>query len=83
MGGGWTGSPFLYHLARYNADGTPDTGFGQGGTVKTDLGWVNWAVPSFALQPDGKVILVADASVDHGNRCLGSGALPDERQSGP
>ena len=73
MGGGWTVNPFLYGLARYNSDGTLDAGFGKGGTVTTDLGWVNWVVPSFALQADGKLILVGDASVDHGK--LGASAL--------
>src|SRR5262249_36542201 len=47
-------------LARYNPDGTPDTGFGNGGTVVTSFG------PGFTvfhtdavLQSDGRIIVVA------------------------
>ncbi|MEU9173928.1 calcium-binding protein [Streptomyces sp. NPDC048420] len=49
-------------LTRHNADGTPDAGFGDGGTVTTpinnmdpDLQWSE--ANAVALQPDGKIVV--------------------------
>jgi uncharacterized delta-60 repeat protein len=84
MGGGWTLNPFLYGLARYNGDGSLDPGFGQAGTVTTNLGWISSLapLPSMAMQTDGRFVLAADASVDHAKkyayalaRYLDNGAL--------
>ncbi len=49
-----------FALARLNADGTPDRGFGQGGKVSTDLGGAE-TLTAVALQGDGKIV-VAGAS---------------------
>ncbi|QEH39100.1 hypothetical protein OJF2_77120 [Aquisphaera giovannonii] len=49
-----------FGLARYNADGTLDTSFGSGGKVVTPL-W-NCDLHSLALQPDGKIVVVAQAA---------------------
>jgi uncharacterized delta-60 repeat protein len=49
---------FVFELARFNANGTPDTTFGTGGTVVTlpfNLALFNPTV--MALQPDGKILL--------------------------
>src|SRR5262249_60867788 len=56
---------FDYHfgLARYAADGSLDTSFGQGGTIVGDLG----SGGGVAVQPDGKIIAAGNG--------LGSGAL--------
>jgi uncharacterized delta-60 repeat protein len=51
-----------FALARYNPDGTPDTTFGNGGTVTTDfLGHEDDAF-SVLIQPDGKIVAVGSAN---------------------
>ncbi|MFF1594116.1 calcium-binding protein [Streptomyces sp. NPDC058286] len=52
-GGGGTAVNFA--LARYNTDGSLDTGFGTGGKVITDFGGFDGAT-AVALQADGKII---------------------------
>jgi uncharacterized delta-60 repeat protein len=42
-------------LVRYNADGTVDTGFGNGGRVVTSMGGYGEA-SALALQPDGSIV---------------------------
>ncbi len=49
-----------FNVHRYNSDGTPDTGFGDGGTVRTYQGQAG-ATLAVAIQNDGK-ILVGGAS---------------------
>jgi uncharacterized delta-60 repeat protein len=60
-----TGADFL--VARYNADGTLDGGFGTGGRTITDIGRESNSVNAVTLQPgtDGK-ILVAGQTGDVG-----------------
>lgn len=48
-------------LARFNADGSPDTSFGQGGTVVTDLS-DREEIHAVAVQPDGKIVVAGSAS---------------------
>lgn len=57
---GATGYDFA--LARYNADGTLDTTFGNVGRVTTSFG--NGADKAYALllQPDGKIVLAGDSN---------------------
>jgi uncharacterized delta-60 repeat protein len=43
-------------LARLNADGSPDTGFGSNGRVVTDVGFLDIA-NGVAIQPDGKIVV--------------------------
>jgi uncharacterized delta-60 repeat protein len=45
-----------FALARYNADGSPDTSFGTGGRVVTRLGDSDDWVQSLVVQPDGKIL---------------------------
>jgi uncharacterized delta-60 repeat protein len=47
-------------LMRFNTDGTPDSTFGFGGTVETDIGDLNQPDQSShaILAPDGKIIVV-------------------------
>ena len=47
-----------FALARYNSDGSPDTGFGTNGMVVTDLGAANDIIEELTLQPDGKIVVV-------------------------
>ncbi|MFE2289083.1 calcium-binding protein [Streptomyces sp. NPDC059443] len=51
--GGVNGSDFS--LLRYNPDGSPDTTFGDGGAVTTDLS-PNDEGQAVAVQPDGKIV---------------------------
>ena len=57
-GGGALTTDFAF--VRYNTDGTPDTTFGAGGTVTTDLGGSDY-VPAVALQPDGRIVAAGSA----------------------
>src|SRR5439155_1723132 len=45
-----------FALARYNADGSLDTGFGTGGKVTTAIGSVDDEAFALVLQPDGKLV---------------------------
>jgi uncharacterized delta-60 repeat protein len=58
-----------FALARYNRDGSLDSGFGTGGIVTTSLGALDSAIFGIALQEDGKIVAV-------GGRGLGMGG-PD------
>jgi uncharacterized delta-60 repeat protein len=52
-----------FALARYNPDGTLDSGFGTGGKVLTDFG-VSAEADSVAVQPDGKIVAAGYANID-------------------
>jgi uncharacterized delta-60 repeat protein len=47
-----------FALARYNSDGSPDTGFGTNGMVVTELGTTNDLIEALTLQTDGKIVVV-------------------------
>ena len=49
-------SDFL--VERLNTDGSPDTSFGTGGIVTTDMNGDNDAAEGVAIQPDGKIVAV-------------------------
>ncbi|MEV0170217.1 calcium-binding protein [Streptomyces sp. NPDC050803] len=51
-------------LARYNPDGTLDSGFGTGGRVTTDFGGTLEAAHDLVLQPDGKIVTGGVRSTD-------------------
>ena len=61
------GSPgdFDFALARYNPDGSLDTGFGVGGTLRTFFGGNAEGANALVVQPDGKI--VAAGFSDGGN----------------
>jgi uncharacterized delta-60 repeat protein len=60
-----------FALARYNANGSLDGGFGNGGKVVFDFfGGFNQANAA-VLQPDGKIIVVGSASSDSSNQDIG------------
>src|SRR5262249_9118260 len=50
-----------FALARYNANGTPDTSFGVGGKVTTDFDLHNDDAFAILVQPDGKLVAVGSA----------------------
>jgi uncharacterized delta-60 repeat protein len=64
----------FFALARYNADGTLDAGFGGDGTVVTnfpsggvpepDTFGTNNRIYALALQPDGRVVAAGEAYID-------------------
>ncbi len=45
----------IFCLARYNVNGTPDTGFGTNSAIVIDTGADDWNY-SMAIQPDGKIV---------------------------
>jgi uncharacterized delta-60 repeat protein len=51
-----------FAVARYNPDGSLDTGFGTGGTVTTDINLSSDSASAVAIQSDGKIV-VAGATV--------------------
>ncbi len=57
---GATGYDFA--VARYNADGTLDAGFGSNGRVTTSFGPGADKAYALLLQPDGKIVLAGDSS---------------------
>ncbi len=59
VGGTDVGSDFA--VARYNIDGTLDTGFDGDGKVTTDFG-VNVSVRAGAIQPDGRIVVLGVCS---------------------
>jgi uncharacterized delta-60 repeat protein len=56
-------------LARFNADGTVDTGFGNGGKVATDIagGFAQERARAVAIQPDGKIVVAGESSLPSGD----------------
>lgn len=57
----WNGSAVDIGVARYEADGTLDPGFGTGGTVVTSVGATSDFANGVAIQPDGKIVVVGGA----------------------
>jgi uncharacterized delta-60 repeat protein len=55
-GEAYTGSGYDFALARYNTNGTLDSGFGAGGKVTTDFGGLNDQATAVAIQWDGKIV---------------------------
>lgn len=53
-----------FGLARYGVDGTPDPGFGTGGTVVTDFFGNLDQLTAMAIQADGKIIAAGYAIYD-------------------
>jgi uncharacterized delta-60 repeat protein len=57
---GWSGNDVA--VARYNSDGSLDTGFGAGGKATADFGGYPDYALGVAVQPDGKIVTVGGAS---------------------
>ena len=55
-----SGGTIDFALARYQGDGSPDTGFGAGGLVLTDLSGGFDAVNAVVVQPDGRIVAVGE-----------------------
>jgi uncharacterized delta-60 repeat protein len=55
-----------YALVRYNANGSLDTSFGKNGEALTSVPGADEALPSLALQADGRLVLAATSFDPHG-----------------
>lgn len=58
---------FSYYFIKYNADGTPDTNYGTGGSVQLTVPASGSGTPKLnkaVRQPDGKIILAGQDSSD-------------------
>jgi len=86
---GWaqSESPFRPAFARYNPDGSRDTGFGSGGSETIALG-PNGPITGLVIQPDGRILVASgttigrlntDGSLDVG---FGSGGLATAQSGG-
>ncbi len=53
-----------FALARYNADGTPDTTFGSSGKTATDFGYTLDCAHAVAIQSDGKIVAAGSYASD-------------------
>lgn len=56
--------PPTFALARYNSNGSLDTGFGTGGRVSANVNGIAYAV---AIQPDGKIVVAGEFSFASSN----------------
>jgi uncharacterized delta-60 repeat protein len=61
VGADFRGSRTDFALARYNADGTLDRSFGQGGRVVTKVGDGSSDPSALVVQPDGKLVAAGSA----------------------
>ncbi len=51
-----------FALARFNTDGTPDSGFGSNGMVTTEVGSYDNEASALTIQQDGKIVQVGYAN---------------------
>lgn len=56
-----TGSDLDFALVRYNADGSLDAGFGNGGKVVTSLGNAGDRINAIVIQADQKIVVAGDS----------------------
>ena len=56
-----------FSLIRLNADGSPDEGFGEGGTKLLEWDGRIGEGQSVTLQPDGKIVVAGNSSGEYGN----------------
>jgi uncharacterized delta-60 repeat protein len=65
-----------YVLARYNADGTPDSTFGAGGTAVKDFGDFEYAF-GMAIQADGRIVVAGGSGFDFAVARFNTDGNPD------
>ncbi|MFD7443579.1 calcium-binding protein [Streptomyces sp. NPDC059909] len=75
---GYTSPDFVsdFALARYNSDGSPDTGFGGDGTVTTAFDGED-AARGVAVQSDGRIVAAGYAAYDFALARYNSDGSPD------
>lgn len=64
--GGATAGKQDFALARFNANGTVDTGFGNGGVVTTDFDGSQDVARRIAIQADGKLLVAGFSTIVRG-----------------
>ena len=57
VGSSFNSNKYNFALARYNKDGSLDTGFGTGGIVTTSIGTMNDYANALGIQPDGRIVV--------------------------
>jgi uncharacterized delta-60 repeat protein len=57
-----SGFPTDVAVLRFDADGTPDAGFGDGGVVTIDLGQRNDEATAVVVQGSGRIVVLADSN---------------------
>jgi uncharacterized delta-60 repeat protein len=57
---GTAADAYAFQVARFNTDGSLDTGFGTGGAVQTVFGYSAVAA-TVALKPDGRIVVAGDS----------------------
>ncbi len=62
VAGNSSNNNFSFALARYNADGSLDSGFGVGGKVVHTFPNANASLKDAVLQPDGRIVVVGHVS---------------------
>ncbi|WP_405726821.1 calcium-binding protein [Streptomyces sp. NBC_01537] len=82
----FSGGDSDFELARYNPDGTPDTGFGSSGLVTTGFGGYDQA-NAVAVQPDGRIVAAGTGQPGGSSefalaRYVGGGAPPPPPPAG-
>ena len=65
-GGNASGFVSDFALARYNTDGTLDTGFGTNGRITTDFAGDADSINSIVVQSDGKILAGGEAQSEDG-----------------
>jgi uncharacterized delta-60 repeat protein len=60
---GWGNGGGDFGVARFNADGSPDTAFGDGGRAAVDVNTGNDRATGIAVAPDGKIVVAGAAGV--------------------
>jgi uncharacterized delta-60 repeat protein len=60
----YNGPTYDFAVARYTAGGLLDNTFGSGGKVLTDFGGTTDLASAVAVQPDGKIVVAGQKSVD-------------------
>lgn len=76
------GGGFDFLVARYNADGSPDASFGQGGIARTDFAGASDIARAVALQPDGKIVVAGSAGRDFAVARYHANGTPDNTFGG-
>jgi len=71
----YNGSQYVFALARYNTDGSLDSGFGTGGVVTTVIGLVDDEAFAIAIQSDNKIVAAGYSSEMNGSSIQSSVAL--------
>jgi len=61
-GDGYIDGAFAFSINRFNANGTPDAGFGTNGYVSIPAAGSTWGSSTAILQPDGKIVVCGSAA---------------------